>query len=264
MTSQKNFSKFISSDKSYPVVTLYYVLYEPLLCLPYFCNRAGSYYCLNQTESEGLYPVDPEVPGGRPEEHLCDDGYEYDYEESVCRDVDECELALVDCGAGTCVNREPGYECSCAPGHRFDGDTCTDVDECAETGELCGPHGECLNESGSFSCQCHMGFRQDGNGSLCADVDECLDRCLEHGRCTNEEGGFSCECNPGFRLDGEEENCVDVDECVEIVERGGRRPCGRARKVLITCTAPLDRMVYPKLLTVTLTMLMSQSSVSCT
>ena len=73
------------------------------------------------------------------------------------------------------------------------------------------------------------GYSLDPSSGLCADVDECLERCLENGVCTNEEGGFGCECRPGFRLDEGGGSCVDVDECVEIVRRGGRRPCGRAR-----------------------------------
>ncbi len=183
-------------------------------------NTEGSYECVNAT-----HVVDPGVEGGG---HLCDDGYEYDYEGSVCVDVDECRGGAVDCGeGGECVNSEPGYECRCLDGYELDGEACRDVDECMEE-QLCGHNGDCENVAGSYECRCHEGFQLD-DGGRCADVDECADRCLENGRCVNSEGGFTCECDRGFKLDEDGENCVDVDECREVVERGGSRPCGRAR-----------------------------------
>ncbi len=195
-------------------------------------NTEGSYECLNGTTTspELPHPVDPLVSGGSPEEHLCDEGYHFDYERSVCVDVDECSEGEADCGGEgvTCVNLDPGYECVCGEGQRYDDHACVEVDECAETPGLCGPHGDCVDGKGAaeYSCDCHPGFRLDGG--TCVDVDECEDRCLENGRCTNEVGSFSCDCKPGFTLDEDGENCVDVDECVEMAARGGRRPCGRA------------------------------------
>ena len=41
----------------------------------------------------------------------------------------------------------PDYECLCHTGYRFDGETCLDIDECAE--EPCG-NGECTNTPGSY------------------------------------------------------------------------------------------------------------------
>ncbi len=48
--------------------------------------------------------------GGEGNERLCGDGYHYDYEESVCRDTDECQEEEEEvCGENAvCVNKEPG------------------------------------------------------------------------------------------------------------------------------------------------------------
>jgi len=42
---------------------------------------------------------------------------------------------------------------------------CVEIDECAATPPVCGPHSNCTNTPGSYQCTCHAGFRRDG--TLC-------------------------------------------------------------------------------------------------
>ncbi|MFZ5892101.1 MAG: EGF domain-containing protein [Myxococcota bacterium] len=66
-------------------------------------------------------------------------------------------------------------------------------------------------------CECPAGYTDPrGDGSLCADVDECADAnggCDPLVACTNTPGGFSCGgCPSGYTADGKG-GCVDIDEC---------------------------------------------------
>ncbi len=79
-----------------------------------YISPTGSYGCLDSPGAEEeeeeetlLRPLDPQVEGGEGNERLCGDGYHYDYELSVCRDIDECQEEV--CGENAvCVNKEPG------------------------------------------------------------------------------------------------------------------------------------------------------------
>ena len=112
----------------------------------------GSYHCLNITD------VDLESV----ESHdLCDEGYQFNADENVCVDIDECANDGDLCGAsGVCVNREPGFECECDAGYAYDADArnCVDVNECYEDADRCGGDaGECVNTEGGFLCECNQG-----------------------------------------------------------------------------------------------------------
>ena len=50
--------------------------------------------------------------------------------------------------SGVCVEDGPNYECVCAQGYHFDGETCVDIDECRE--DPCG-NGDCVNSAGSYT-----------------------------------------------------------------------------------------------------------------
>ncbi len=95
------------------ISSFYYLGKNKLL----YISPTGSYECLDSPESEEeeeetlLRPLDPQVEGGgEGNERLCGDGYHYDYEESVCRDTDECQEEEEEvCGENAvCVNKEPG------------------------------------------------------------------------------------------------------------------------------------------------------------
>ena len=61
----------------------------------------------------------------------------------------------------------PLAECSCKDGFYGDGETCTDVDECAEGIHNCGDNADCQNFPSGFKCVCSDGF--SGDGFTCVD-----------------------------------------------------------------------------------------------
>ena len=96
--------------------------------------------------------------------------------------VDECALAMDDCGANaTCEDLEVDFRCTCDAGYVGDGVTCMDVDECADGANDCSPDAFCTNEEGSYSCACVDGFL--GDGVTCAP-----DPALAGGGCSAEGG----------------------------------------------------------------------------
>ena len=77
--------------------------------------------------------------------------------------MDECALGLADCAPDAdCIDTPEFYECSCKPGYKGDGKTCSDVDECQELLADCDPNGVCTNQPGGFTCACAPGFEGDG------------------------------------------------------------------------------------------------------
>ena len=58
--------------------------------------------------------------------------------------------------------------CMCITGYDGDGETCVDINECEETGNLaanCDVNAICRNYDGGFMCECLPGFI--GNGYYC-------------------------------------------------------------------------------------------------
>jgi hypothetical protein len=74
----------------------------------------------------------------------------------------DCDVSCADgatCSAGAC---------RCADGYAGDGQTCTDIDECAKAND-CSPNGECLNTPGGYVCTCRDG--QTGDGKTCTGLE---------------------------------------------------------------------------------------------
>ncbi len=143
-----------------------------------------------------------------------------------------------------CTNTPGSYSCACNAGFVGDGQTCTDINECAVNNGGCDANAACTNSPGSFACACKPYYQGDGktcsdineclvnNGGCgaaiaftctnnigaavtCADIDECAVNnggCAVNATCTNSVGSFSCACKNGFTGDGK--TCTDVNECV--------------------------------------------------
>ncbi len=125
---------------------------------------------------------------------------------AACGSVTEdpsCET--LSCGANaSCAMVDGEATCQCDAAFEGDGQTCTDIDECATNTDDCADVGaECTNLQGSHNCACIAGF--DGDGLTCDDVDECAlatDNCFDNLGCTNNVGGFDCACPMGLFGDG--------------------------------------------------------------
>jgi uncharacterized protein (TIGR03382 family) len=122
-----------------------------------------------------------------------------------CADLDECATGNGGC-AQICTNTAGSFACSCRAGYSGD-ESCTDIDECATGNGGCSKI--CTNSDGGFACSCEpdQGLASDGvtcvacgpgyrgNGTACADVDECslgTDTCGGGSTCTNTDGSYSC------------------------------------------------------------------------
>ncbi|KAI7796451.1 EGF containing fibulin-like extracellular matrix protein 2b precursor [Triplophysa rosa] len=171
----------------------------------------------------------------------CTDGYEWDAQTQLCRDINECETIQGACqGEMKCFNHYGGYLClprsasiitapepsshsetsltveineafnPCPVGYTAQGDSCVDINECELNLHDCQPSQQCINTVGTYTCQCPDGYNKIG--IECVDIDECRYRYCQH-RCVNVPGSFSCECEPGFQLAGNNRSCIDVNEC---------------------------------------------------
>ncbi|TKS69600.1 Fibrillin-1 MP340 [Collichthys lucidus] len=100
--------------------------------------------------------------------------------------------------------------CPLGPGYSTDG---RDIDECRVMGNLC-KNGQCLNTLGSYVCSCKPGYTTDISGTLCVDVDECIQAPKPcNFICKNTEGGYLCSCPRGYILQEDGKSCRDNNEC---------------------------------------------------
>lgn len=133
--------------------------------------------------------VDPTTPATTTTESDTSD------DSTTTNAVDPCDA----CGDNASCESD---KCLCDDGFDGDGETCTDIDECAGNND-CAVDATCNNTPGAYDCTCNAGYK--GNGKDCKDVDECnedLDNCSMNANCTNQDGSFKCECKNGFNGDG--------------------------------------------------------------
>uniref|UniRef100_A0A1X7VJK4 Uncharacterized protein n=1 Tax=Amphimedon queenslandica TaxID=400682 RepID=A0A1X7VJK4_AMPQE len=153
----------------------------------------------------------------------CHDGYELEYDNQTCSEIDEC---LVDNGGcnQTCTNTPGSYNCSCNNGYLLleDQVSCADHCECCTGKHNC--QQICHNTIGSFYCSCRPGYQLSStNSSACDDINECNDGSSScHQVCINDIGRYSCSCYPGYILSNDAHSCQDVNECLN--NNGG---CGQ-------------------------------------
>uniref|UniRef100_A0A3B1JMS0 Fibrillin 1 n=1 Tax=Astyanax mexicanus TaxID=7994 RepID=A0A3B1JMS0_ASTMX len=100
--------------------------------------------------------------------------------------------------------------CPQGPGYTTDGQ---DINECKVMGNLC-QKGRCVNTEGSYKCVCNSGYTTDISGTICVDVDECVQAPKPcNFICKNVEGGYQCSCPRGYILQEDRKSCRDLDEC---------------------------------------------------
>ncbi|XP_017770186.1 PREDICTED: protein crumbs isoform X2 [Nicrophorus vespilloides] len=115
--------------------------------------------------------------------------------------VDDCVTATGDSpclNGGVCVDGVNEYKCNCT-GIGYTGMLCeTDIDECFENKEICGPIRNCTNTMGSYKCSCNNNMC----GNFCNLVDLCSEKpCGNKGECEancTEVSDYVCTCSEGW------------------------------------------------------------------
>ncbi|XP_016120097.1 nidogen-1-like [Sinocyclocheilus grahami] len=96
-----------------------------------------------------------DINGGQTEENACFSGRHGCDTNAVCKP-----------GQGS------QFTCECAVGFTGDGRACSDIDECRETPQICGPNAVCNNHPGTFRCECRDGFQFASDGQTCVGTSE--------------------------------------------------------------------------------------------
>ncbi|XP_055888099.1 fibrillin-3-like isoform X2 [Biomphalaria glabrata] len=134
---------------------------------------------------------------------FCADGYNL-VGKDTCEDINECEVStknLCSFKSG-CVNRVPGYSCSCPPGSSLDNDGCN-CNNCSSTTWGVNCSRSCSCSTGALRCDnvrgciCRPGYI----GVFCdVDVNQCTNgelQCNDRQDCVSRIGPDSCVCKSG-------------------------------------------------------------------
>ncbi|VDI67896.1 Hypothetical predicted protein [Mytilus galloprovincialis] len=152
----------------------------------------------------------------------------------ICKNIDECETSNP-C-ADKCIDKTPGYKCSCTKnGTKLDSDaqSCTACAE-GEWGQNCAENCTCVIANTNFcnntegSCNCKTGWA----GDYCeSDVNECTSNstiCRTYSMCENTNGSYVCVCNDGYF------NSADV--CNECSSNTFGKDCAQTCSCVVTNT----------------------------
>lgn len=211
------------------------------MCMLYFLLSTGSVYNFTMTRLWSLLLLVM---------HLCLTGAHlncpegYSFENNTCSDEDECAPDdddpdyVTPCGNNTnCKNTKGSFFCQCQDGFRASENlitftasssaTCTDINECLENEDICGPNTHCKNTIPHFICYCKEGFNSTSGVNVfkkednvsCRDIDECVeaDTCGKNAACKNTPGSYYCICNAGFVLKSGETNFTGTRERCEDI-----------------------------------------------
>ena len=81
--------------------------------------------------------------------------------QKICQDLDECKDSRGKCeGKLHCKNTVGSYACGCDNGYKNMFLNCIDIDECLNRNQ-CPENAVCQNSQGSFTCECFDGFEGD-------------------------------------------------------------------------------------------------------
>ncbi|XP_069744223.1 fibulin-7 [Narcine bancroftii] len=103
----------------------------------------------------------------------CDAGFHMSgtSENSLCQDVDECEVfqleGLARLCMHSCINIPGSYRCSCPEAYKLldDGRSCDDLDECTTLQHNCTREATCINTGGGYQCVTPQCPQPQGNVS---------------------------------------------------------------------------------------------------
>ncbi|XP_030628374.1 EGF-containing fibulin-like extracellular matrix protein 1 [Chanos chanos] len=152
-----------------------------------------------------------------PVTYRCTDGYKFDSERQICRDIDECATVPDACKGGMkCINHYGGYLCLphnaqiiVSNGEEEEPTTAPPIEVPAPAPAV--PARRVI-QSSSRTIQCAAGFALDEQ-NYCRDVNECaVSNPCQH-QCYNIMGSFMCQCDTGYELAPDSVSCVDIDEC---------------------------------------------------
>ncbi|KAE8625546.1 hypothetical protein XENTR_v10006315 [Xenopus tropicalis] len=142
---------------------------------------------------------------------------------SCSTDINECATDNGNCSQ-ICVNKPGTYQCLCRSGYRLhvNNKLCIDIDECAESRNICGT-AQCKNVRSTYVCLCEDGYKYDELTKSCQDIDECLEgRCEQ--TCVNSPGSYSCHCDGrgGVKLSQNMNTCEDILPCIPFASEKSR------------------------------------------
>ncbi|XP_069381901.1 uncharacterized protein [Paralichthys olivaceus] len=135
-----------------------------------------------------------------------------------------------------------GAQCHCRPGFTLldDGQTCQDLDECADGQHQC--HQRCINTFGSFKCGCDDGYHPAPDQTSCLDINECQEQKCEW-QCINLLGSHRCICPRGYTLHRDGQRCQDINECSQ--RNGGCSHLCVNRRGGYKCACPASHRLSP-------------------
>jgi hypothetical protein len=139
-----------------------------------------------------------------------------------------------------CVVTDQVAACECPRGYEGDGETCSDVDECASADQNdCSEQAKCINRDGEYDCECNAGFVGDGRTCMSsASCDDATNTCHPDALCSaGDSGGVTCACKDGF--EGDDKACGDINECESGVAMCGADASCQNRRGSYECACEL-------------------------